>query len=149
MPANMRFCAVQIEVICLLLIQLISTLRSAQFLQTVKKNEHMFESRNIHNMLHEHVSHVQSHNVMRRNILCPWTFSKFKWWVRWVKKPFSQKFCMRRQNLLQRGHIAFNSPLCLEKSPAPVWSQFWYSFCGLIAGINLAFFLLLIWILSQ
>ena len=37
MPANMRFCAVQIEVICLLLIQLISTLRSAQFLQTVKK----------------------------------------------------------------------------------------------------------------
>ena len=52
----------------------------------------MFESRNIHNMLHEHVSHVQSHNVMRRNILCPWTFSKFKWWVRWVKKPFSQNF---------------------------------------------------------
>ena len=97
MPANMRFCAVQIEVICLLLIQLISTLRSAQFLQTVKKNEHMFESRNIHNMLHEHVSHVQSHNVMRRNILCPWTFSKFKWWVRWVKKPFSQNFvCVDR-----------------------------------------------------
>ena len=62
-------------------------------LQTVKKkNEHMFESRIFHNMLHEHVLHVVSHNVMRSNILCPWTFSKFKWWVRWVKKPFSQNF---------------------------------------------------------
>ena len=30
------------------------------------------------------------YNVMRSNFLCPWTFSKFKWWVRWVKKPFSQ-----------------------------------------------------------
>ena len=29
---------------------------------------------------------------MRSNFLCPWTFSKFKWWVRWVKKPFSQNF---------------------------------------------------------
>ena len=61
------------------------------------------------------------YNVWRSNFLCPWTFSKFKWWVRWVKKPFSQI-------LLQWGHIAFNSPLCLEKSPAPVWSHFRCSF---------------------
>ena len=33
-------------------------------------------------------------NVIRyaRKLVCPWTFSKFKWWVRWVKKPFSQNF---------------------------------------------------------
>ena len=37
--------------------------------------------------------HVSSHNVIRRSVLCQWTFYKFKWWVRWVKKPFSQKFC--------------------------------------------------------
>ena len=36
--------------------------------------------------------HVSSHNVIRRSVLCQWTFYKFKWWVRWVKKPFSQNF---------------------------------------------------------
>ena len=98
MPANIRFCAVQIEVICLLLCSTDVQLCEVLILQTVYlKNEHMFESRIIHNMLHEHVLHVVSHNVMRRNILCPWTFSKFKWWVRWVKKPFSQNFvCVDR-----------------------------------------------------
>ena len=37
--------------------------------------------------------HVSSHNVIRRSVLCQWTFYKFKWWVRWVKTPFSQKSC--------------------------------------------------------
>ena len=36
--------------------------------------------------------HVSSHNVIRRSVLCQWTFYKFKWWARWVKKPFSQNF---------------------------------------------------------
>ena len=94
MPANFRFCAVQIEVICLLLFQLMFNFAKCSFYKRfLKKNEHMFESRIFHNMLHEHVLHVVSHNVMRSNILCPWAFSKFKWWVRWVKKPFFPKFC--------------------------------------------------------
>ena len=98
MPANFRFCAGQIEVICLLLFQLMFNFAKCSFYKRFfKKNEHMFESRIFHNMLHEHVLHVVSHNVMRSNILCPWTFSKFKWWVRWVKKPFSQNFvCVDR-----------------------------------------------------
>ena len=87
MPANTRFCAVQIEVICLhssTHVQLRST-------QLFKKTKQMYVWVK---KLSQHVASTcltcSMYNVMRSNFLCPWTFSKFKWWVRWVKKPFSQ-----------------------------------------------------------
>ena len=56
MPANTRFCAVQIEVICLHSSTHVQ-LRSTQLFK--KRNKCTFESRSFHNMLHQHVSHVQ------------------------------------------------------------------------------------------
>ena len=51
----------------------------------------MVESRSFYNMLHVHVSLNQCYSLCKKT-LCPWTFPKFKWWVWWVKKPFSQNF---------------------------------------------------------
>ena len=93
-------------------------------------------------MLSQHVTSTcltcSMYNVMRSNFLCPWTFSKFKWWVRWVKKPFSQilfppslvppKFSLRKrprtgvrgykeESLQSRGALSFwNETQCLDTS---------------------------------
>ena len=57
--------------------------------------------------------HVSSRNVIRRSVLCQWTFYKFKWWVRWVKKPFSQKFCRAVMDLRKVAELPTDQLIAL------------------------------------
>ena len=57
-----------------------------------KKKLNACRVENHHNMLHDSChTCCKSQFQCQEIFLCPWTFSKFKWWVRRVKKPFSQK----------------------------------------------------------
>ena len=80
-------------------------------------------------MLPQHVTSTcltcSMYNIMRSNFYVHGHFPSSSGGCGGLRNPFP-KFCW--QNLLQWGHIAFNSPLCLEKSPAPVWSHFRCSF---------------------
>ena len=101
LPANMLvtvLCKSKWFVYCLLLYfqQLFNFAKCSIFHNVVFKKRKLNTCRveNHHNMLHDSCHTCCKSQFQCQEIyLCPWTFFKFKWWVRRGKKPFSQNFC--------------------------------------------------------
>ena len=138
MPANTRFCAVQIEVICLHSSTHVQ-LRSTQLFK--KRNKCTFESRSFHNMLHQHVSHVQCIMSCEVTFYVHGHFPSSSGGCGGLRNPFPK--------ILLTEPFAVG-PYCFQFSVVPgeiacsCVEPFSVQFCGLIAGINLAFFFLFI-----
>ena len=138
MPANTRFCAVQIEVICLHSSTHVQ-LRSTQLFKKTKQCT--FESRSLHNMLHQHVSHVQCIMSCEVTFYVHGHFPSSSGGCGGLRNPFP-KFCCSGAILLSILRCAWRNRLllCGAIFGAVLWIDRWNQF-GFLFPVH--------WILSQ
>ena len=55
---------------------------------------------------------------------------------------------MRNRSAIQKGHIAFISPLCLGRQPVQTFGTTTVAITGVLSGLILAFAIFIAWVLS-